>query len=168
MFDNDKCIAIIPARGGSKRVKDKNVSIVGGRPLIEHTINTAKESKLFSQIFVNSESEKIQEISRNCGVDIYHRPEELSTDSSSIITVLKSMIKDILIKDDTIVFLLLPTSPLRSSQDLLEMYESYMKEKNKAVVSVTRFDTPIQLAQFIKNGKLIPVFEKEYRSYRNL
>ncbi len=162
MFDNDKCIAIIPARGGSKRVKDKNVSIVGGRPLIEHTINTAKESKLFSQIFVNSESEKIQEISRNCGVDIYHRPEELSTDSSSIITVLKSMIKDILIKDDTIVFLLLPTSPLRSSQDLLEMYESYMKEKNKAVVSVTRFDTPIQLAQFIKNGKLIPVFEKEY------
>ena len=162
MFDSDKCIAIIPARGGSKRVKDKNISIVAGRPLIEHTINIAKEAKLFSQIFVNSESEKILNLSLSCGVNIYRRSKDLSTDGSSVIEVVQDMIKSIPIDDDAIIYILLPTSPLRTLQDLVNMHKEYIKKSNKTVVSVTRFDTPIQLAQFVKNGKLMPVFEEEY------
>ena len=106
MFDSDKCIAIIPARGGSKRVKDKNISIVAGRPLIEHTINIAKEAKLFSQIFVNSESEKILNLSLSCGVNIYRRSKDLSTDGSSVIEVVQDMIKSIPIDDDAIIYIL--------------------------------------------------------------
>ena len=64
--------------------------------------------------------------------------------------------------DNTIIYILLPTSPLRTPDDLVGMYKEYIKENNRAVVSVTKFDTPIQLAQFIKIGRLTPVFEKEY------
>ena len=136
MFDSDKCIAIIPARGGSKRVKDKNISIVAGRPLIEHTINIAKEAKLFSQIFVNSESEKILNLSLSCGVNIYRRSKDLSTDGSSVIEVVQDMIKSIPIDDDAIIYILLPTSPLRTLQDLVNMHKEYIKKSNKKLTVI--------------------------------
>jgi CMP-N,N'-diacetyllegionaminic acid synthase len=167
-MDIEKPIAIIPARGGSKRILRKNIAEIGGTPLIYYAIDVCLESNLFSQVYINSDDREILDIAKKYGVKAYLRPEKLAFDDVYIIDVLKEMINSLnLCHND--LGILLPTSPLRIPEDLIGAWNLY-KEKKHTVVSVCKYETPVQLSQFInEDGRLYPFFPEEYnkttRSY---
>ena len=103
-------LGIIPARGGSKGLKRKNIQNLCGKPLIEWSIEAAKESLLLDQFVVSTEDPEIEEISRNAGAEVIRRPVSLAVDSAICIDVMKHVLETI--NADTIV-LISPTSPIR-------------------------------------------------------
>lgn len=157
--------ALIPARGGSKRIKRKNLFVINGKPLLAYSIETAKNSRLFSRVFVNSDNDEILAEALKLGAEIYRRPEHLSNDSVFVIEVVQEMLESLSFRDETVVGIMLPTCPLRNEHDVIEAYELFKKKGGKVpVVSVSSYETPIQLSQFIgKNGRLEPVFPNDYK-----
>lgn len=125
-----KPLYIIPARGGSKGLPDKNIRQLGGKPLIEWSIRAAREASeiLGGTLMVSTDSERIADIVRSAGVNVpWLRPAELATDTaSSRAVILHAM--DMAVKDgiefDTVI-LLQPTSPLRTAQDILTAADIY-------------------------------------------
>ena len=88
-----KILAIIPARGGSKGIPDKNMRKIAGKPLIEYTINAAKSSKLIDKIIVSTDSKKIANFSKSKCVEVpFLRPNNLSKSNSSTIDVINHTI----------------------------------------------------------------------------
>lgn len=88
-----KFIAIIPARGNSKRLKDKNTLLLDGKPLIAYTIESAIKSKMFNEIIISSEDPKILKISRKYEVNTDKRPKHLSKDQTSTFDVVKNILE---------------------------------------------------------------------------
>ena len=121
MYNTKKILAIIPARGGSKGLPEKNIKPLFGKPLIGWTIEQARECKLIDEIFVSTDSEKIANTAKEFGVDVpFLRPSELANDSSSSMDVVEHVISHFENRNfffDYIV-LLEPTSPLRKKKDL--------------------------------------------------
>ena len=114
-------IAFIFARGGSKGIKNKNIIDFGDKPLIAHTIDMAKKSRLFKDIVVSTDSEMIRNISLSYGATVpFMRPNDLATDESSEILSWKHAISNY---DKTIdTFVSLPcTSPLRCYKTINKM-----------------------------------------------
>ena len=86
-------IAIIPARGGSKRIKNKNIKIFCGKPMISYSINEAKKTKLFDKIIVSTDSSKIKKISEKFGAEVpFVRPKNLSDDFTPTAYVSRSKV----------------------------------------------------------------------------
>lgn len=104
-------IGLIPARGGSKGVPNKNIKVIYGKPLIVWTIERAKSSRLLDKVIVSTDSEAIAEIARAAGAEILKRPDYLATDTASTQDVMVHALQNY--PADTLV-LLQPTSPCRS------------------------------------------------------
>lgn len=141
-------IAIIPARGGSKRLPGKNVKLLVEKPLIAWTIEATLESKVFDHIFVSTDCDKIAELSKSFGAEVpFLRPPEIATDTATtddVVTHLVEWFEDKYNREVTTVAILQPTSPLRNAQHIQEAFE-LMKDKNaKAVISVCELEYPIQ------------------------
>jgi len=122
-----KNIAIIPARLGSKRIPFKNILPLNGKALIGYTIETAIETELFDKIVVATESTIIAEISKKFGADIFYLNQELTKDDVFANEVVADVLRTLKGNDEEYdnVFLLQPTSPLRSSIDLEKAYNSF-------------------------------------------
>ncbi len=149
-----KRVAIIPARGGSKRIPNKNIRSFMGKPMILHTLKTCKDSNLFDKIHVSTDSLKIKEVVENFKIKIdFLRPKDLADDSTPIMPVLKYVLtkyKDMKIQFDQ-VWLILPCSPLISKEDLINAEKIYHSQKNKTkLMSVAKYPVPIEWA-FKKN-----------------
>lgn len=136
-------IAIIPARSGSKGLRDKNIRLLNGKPLIAYTIEAAIKSNMFSEIFVSTNSEKYAEIAIKYGADVpFLRSEELSSDTASSWAV----VSDALERYEKIdryfdsFALLQPTSPLRTQDDIVAGYQLLEQKNANAVVSVCEVD----------------------------
>lgn len=111
-------VAIIPARGGSKRIPHKNLIDFCGRPLIYWSIKQALDSKLIDRVYVSTEDEEIAQVAKDYGADIIKRPVELAQDNSTLEEMLAyTILHEELKWDDTIV-ILQPTSPLRLPNDI--------------------------------------------------
>ena len=115
-------LAVIPARGGSKGILNKNIRSFAGKPLIIHTIEAAKQSRHITKIVVSTDSKKIADVAKKYGADVpFLRPPEFSGDSSkvtdAIMHLCEKMRKEKAYKPDYIV-LLQPTSPLRTGADI--------------------------------------------------
>ena len=108
-------IAIIPARGGSKRIPNKNIVSLDGRPLIAYTIIEAKKSSYITRMIVSTDSKDIAEVSKQYGAEVMMRHKELAEDTTPTLDVLKYILKDI---DTDCIILLQPTSPLRKREDI--------------------------------------------------
>lgn len=135
MFGEKKVLAIIPARGGSKRLPQKNILDLNGKPLIAWTIESALESKYIDKVMVSTDNLEINKVSKEFGAEVpFIRPESLSTDHASSIDVIKHALSFYHNKFDYVV-LLQPTSPLRLFSDIDSAFELITKEV-KAVVSV--------------------------------
>lgn len=135
MINDKKVLAIIPARAGSKRVKDKNIRELGGKPLITWTIEAAKASQYIDHTFVSTDSEIIQSIAKEYGVDAEPlRPAELATDTASSVDV----VLDVLNRksDFDLIVLLQPTSPLRNHRHIDEAIELFVNKNANSVTSV--------------------------------
>lgn len=134
-----KRLCSICARGGSKGVLNKNTKIIGGLPLIAHSIYQAKKSGLFSNIAVSSDSEEILKVAQEYGADILiRRPVELSTDTAAKLPVIQHCMleseKAAGNKYDFVVDLDC-TSPLRSVQDIINSVELYEKSNAKNLIT---------------------------------
>ena len=128
-------LAIIPARKGSKRLKDKNKRLLCGKPMIEYTIEEAKKSKYIDNIIISTDDPYMNQMMIKYAVDIHWRPDKLAGDDVPTIDVIKDIVKDMDV--DTIV-LLQPTSPLRTADDIDRCIEAYMTGKFSSIVTVKK------------------------------
>jgi CMP-N,N'-diacetyllegionaminic acid synthase len=139
----DKILAIIPARSGSKGLKDKNIKNLNGKPMISYTIEAAFESGIFSKVVVSTDSQKYSEIAEEAGAEVPSlRPEKLATDDSTTTDVLLHVITEM---EQTFggydyFMLLQPTSPLRTAENIKEAYNLLKEKKANAIVSVCETD----------------------------
>ena len=137
MYRGKKVLAVIPARGGSKRLPNKNILSLKGKPLISWTIEEANKSKYIDKVIVSTDSQEITEISKEFNADVpFVRPEYLSNDSANSISVIKHAIEFYKNKYAYVV-LLQPTSPLRKVTDIDNSIE-LLNEHVQSVVSVVK------------------------------
>lgn len=141
-------IAIIPARGGSKRLPGKNVKLLANKPLIAWTIKAALESNVFDHVFVSTDSDEIAKVAKTFGAEVpFLRPVEIATDTATtndVVTHLVEWFEKEYIKEVTTVAILQPTSPLRNAQHIQEAFQVMKDKQAKAVVSVCELEHPIQ------------------------
>lgn len=131
---NKTFLAIIPARGGSKRLPRKNILDLCGKPLISWSIEAALKSKYISKVVVSSDDNEILTISKKYGAETINRPEYLANDTATTFDALEHTINS-LEKYDYIV-LLQPTSPLRNKKHIDEAIELLNEKDANAVISV--------------------------------
>ena len=136
-------VAVIPARGGSKGLKNKNIYPVAGKPLLAWTILQALASASIERVFVTTDDQTIAEVASEYGAEVIVRPPELSgdkaTSESAIIHAAGVIERDHHIPIDIIVFLQ-ATSPLRKPQDIDRAVELFLREGADSLISVTRAD----------------------------
>ena len=108
-------IGIIPARGGSKGIPGKNIKLLGEKPLIAYTIESALESNFLSKVILNSEDENILREGQKYPIENYRRPFQLSQDDTTSIAVIKEQLQNLLQEGENIdaICLLQPTTPFR-------------------------------------------------------
>lgn len=158
MFENKKILAIIPARGGSKGVPKKNIIEIFGKPLIQHSIECALNSKYIDKVIVSTEDIEIAEIAKKCGAYVpFLRIPELATDTSKTIDALVYTIKELEKLGEKFDYLVLlqPTTPLRKSYHIDEALENLMKSPYNDLVSVCEVkEHPILMRTLDKNNVL--------------
>ncbi len=140
-------IAIIPARGGSKRLPNKNILPFSGKPLITWTIEAALESKLFDMVLVSTDSQEIADIATHAGATVpFLRPAKLASDTATTNDVISHMVKWIEVHYRAVsrITLLQPTSPLRDANNIKEAMALYDMKNALAVISVCELEHPIQ------------------------
>ena len=138
MYKNKTFLAIIPARGGSKRLPRKNVLDLCGKPLIAWSIEAGLNSQYIDKLVVSSDDDEILATSENFGANTIKRPDELASDTATTFDAIKHTI-DNLESYDYIV-LLQPTSPLRTEKHIDEAIELLESKNADAVVSVCEMD----------------------------
>ncbi len=128
-----KILAVIPARSGSKSVKNKNIREINGIPMLAYSIIHAKESKLINRIILDTDSEEYAEIGRNYGAQTpYIRPAEYATDTATDLQVFKHCLTWLKENEDyvpDIVVQLRPTCPLRNPKDIDNMIEMLISDE---------------------------------------
>ena len=138
-----KNIAIIPARSGSKGLKDKNIKNLNGKPLMVYSIEAAQKSNLFDEIMVSTDSEHYAEIGVEYGANVpFLRSTELSSDEAGSWDVVRNVLKQYKEngKEFDTVCLLQPTSPLRTEVDILNAYKLLEENDAEAITSVCEVD----------------------------
>ncbi len=151
MFKSKKILAFIPARSGSKGLKDKNIKPLCGRELISYTICAALESGVFDRVVVSTDDENYAQISRRWGADVpFLRSPETSSDSASTLSALLETLEKIGQSYDAVA-ILQPTSPLRTARDIVNAAELFVTKDADSVVSVFKF--PHSLAWVGKLGE---------------
>jgi len=133
-----KTIAIIPARGGSKRIPEKNIQIFGGLPLLVHSIQYAiANSDIIDEVCVSTDDEAIKKIALQYGAKVIDRPEKLSGDLEPTVSALKHVLESIG-GDVENVILLQATNPLRPQNLLKEAFVVYQKGRYDSLFTVSR------------------------------
>tara|TARA_B110000444_G_scaffold146817_1_gene137253 strand:- start:8103 stop:8795 length:693 start_codon:yes stop_codon:yes gene_type:complete len=138
MYKNKTFLAVMPARGGSKRLPHKNLLDLCGKPLIAWSIDAGLQSKYIDKVVVSSDNKNILDIAAKFKADIIKRPKKLASDTATSFDVLKHAI-DNLESYDYIV-LLQPTSPLRNDRHIDEAIELMEKKNADAIISVCEMD----------------------------
>jgi CMP-N,N'-diacetyllegionaminic acid synthase len=166
MNKNKTFLAIIPARGGSKRLPRKNVLDLCGKPLITYSIEAGLKSKYIDKVMVTSDDEEILSISKEYGANTISRPEELASDIATTFDAVKHTIDNVE-KFDYIV-LLQPTSPLRSEKHLDEAIELLQQKNADAVVSVCEMDhSPLWCNTLPEDGSMKTFLKEELLNKRS-
>ncbi len=133
-----KNIAVIPARGGSKRLPDKNILLLGDIPLVAHSILYALENRAtIDEVYVSTNDARIAEIALQFGAKVIERPEELSGDDQPTVTTLQHALSFLEYPVDNVI-LLQPTNPLRPTTLLDEAYRVYKDGDFDSLMTVTR------------------------------
>lgn len=174
-------IAIIPARGGSKRLPNKNILDFCGNPLIIHSVNVALESSFIDQVIITTDSEKILRLisDKNYPEDkvvCLKRPSYLATDTASQVNVIEHVVDTLGEVNLGNIILLQPTSPLRTSLDINQSYKLFLENGSGSVVSFGELNHPTEYSttipdhgnvdEFIETLEILPKrsqdFEQEY------
>ncbi len=148
-------ICIIPARGGSKRIKMKNIKNFFGKPIVYYPIMEAKKSNLFENIFVSTDSELISGKVKKLGAKVpFLREKNISDDKTGTEKVIKEFLKKIQNSKIKYVFCIYPASPLLKSQDLKKAHQIFIKKRLDYLVSIAKFQSNPERSLIIKNNLL--------------
>lgn len=163
-------LAIIPARSGSKGLKDKNIKLLNGKPLIAYSIEAAEKSGIYSHILVSTDSEEYGKIAIKYGAEVpFYRSEENASDVASSWDVVKEVLRkytEMGVEFDTFT-LLQPTSPLRKTEDILNAYQIFKEKKATAVVSVCEMEhSPLWSNTLPKDNSLLGFLKSESNKQR--
>ena len=161
-------IAIIPARSGSKSLKNKNILDLCGKPVIAWSIEAALKSKCFERVIVSTDSKEYGQISLNYGAEVVYRSEEASSDTATTYDVLVELFKNVDLSMYDYFVLLQPTSPLRTEKHIkeaVELFETNYKEKN-TLVSVTKANKTSNLIREIDDSLSLKNYDVDYSKYR--
>lgn len=160
MKQTDIIVAIIPARGGSKRLPGKNIKLLNGQPMIAYAIKAAKNSKFKQRIIVSTDDRKIARLAKKYGAEApFIRPAKLATDKARSIDVLKHAVKFIetgINRKIDIIVLIQPTSPLVLPEDINQTIETLKTTQTNCCVTVTKMTQRPEWAYKIKNKRAIP------------
>ena len=163
-----KILTLIPARSGSKGIKDKNIKLLKGKPLIQYSIEQAKNSKYSTmmRIIVSTDSEKYSKISKNLGAEVpFLRPSEISQDLSADYQFVKHAL-DYLEKEENyipdIILQLRPTQPLRKVKDIDDCLDIFIQNRDKydSLRSIAKFEKSPYKMYSIEGKNLIPLFRE--------
>jgi len=163
MYGSKLNLAVIPARGGSKRVPRKNIRSVGGKPLIAYTIESALRSCHLDAVVVTSDDDEILEVATEYGAKCLLRPEKLAMDETPTIDTILHVIENFPGYDQ--VVLLQPTSPLRTNLDIDAALEYCSNHGASSCVSVCRSKySPSNMFEMFDNSRLQPYVKRDLLS----
>ena len=155
--------SIIPARGGSKGIKNKNIKTLLGKPLLYYTAKSSLGSKYISRSILSTDNKLIQQKGKDFGLEVlFKRPKNLSHDNSPGLPVIQHALRWLLDKENLkpdIVVILQPTSPLRETRHIDEAIELFLKTKTESLVSVVEVPhnfNPYSVMKLNKNRFLEP------------
>ena len=163
-------LAIIPARGGSKRIKNKNIKNFFKKPIISYPINEAIKSKIFDKIIVSTDSDKIRKISQKFGANVFFkRPKKLSGDKVSDKLVIKHAIEWVTkhIGKVRYVCVIYPTAALIKKKDLKKSFNTIKKKQWSFVFSAKKYTYPIQRSFLMNKNKSLKMMSKKYYNKRS-
>ena len=151
-------IAVIPARGGSKRIPGKNIKSFSGQPMIIWAIETAKSSNLFDHIIVSTDDEEIATIARTWGAEVpFMRPSDLADDFTATVPVIAHAAKTCISYGWEVDYIccIYPCAPLLQLDDLVSAFDLLKAENVDFAYPVTEYAHPIQRAmRRLNNGKM--------------
>ena len=157
MIDKHKILAITLARGGSKRIKRKNIVEIHGKLLLEYTTTEVKKSKYIDKYIISTEDKEIQQICTKLGVQFQDRPVELSKDTSTSAEAIKNVTNKY--PEYDIIVEVMNTNPLKNAYDIDNCIEKLIKTNSDSVVSVVRiWDNHPSRVKFIENDKLVDFY----------
>jgi CMP-N,N'-diacetyllegionaminic acid synthase len=160
-----KNLAIVPARSGSKGLKDKNTRLLCGKPLLAYSIEAALESMMFEEVMVSTDSIIYADIAVSYGAKVpFLRSLDESSDTASSWNVVKEVLSNYknMGKVFNTVTLLQPTSPLRTAQDIKNSFKVMQKNNARAVVSVCEVDhSPLWCSVLPENDSMDHFFPKD-------
>ncbi len=133
MTEKPRIIAMIPARRGSTRLKEKNLALLNGKPLISYAIQAAQEARVFERVVINSEDEVFAKIAQRYKAEFYKRPEQLGSSGTKSDDVIADFIRrnpcDILVWVN-------PTSPLQTGEEVAGVVKYFIDEKLDSLVTI--------------------------------
>ncbi len=163
-------IAVIPARGGSKRIPGKNIRSFCGRPIIEYSIAAAQESSVFDRIVVSTDCPQIAEVAKECGAEVpFTRPKELSDDFTSTAPVIAYAAEQLQLAGDPVEFIcgIYPTAPFLRVDDLRDGLATLRDSDAESVIPVTTYDFTIYRGVgILESGDLELLWPDMLRNWR--
>ncbi len=163
-------VAVIPARGGSKRIPRKNIKPFCGKPMIAWSITAAQESSCFDRIIVSTDDEEIAHVARECGAEIpFLRPADLSDDHTGTIPVVAHTTQWLRDRgtSPTLVCCIYATAPFMAAADLRTGLKLIQDTDASYVFSVTSYAFPIQRAVKIKANGRLDMYQPEHFDTRS-
>jgi N-acylneuraminate cytidylyltransferase len=152
-------IAIITARGGSKRIPKKNIKEFFGKPMLSYAINACRDSGIFSEIMVSTDSDEIAEVARNNGAEVpFMRSTKTADDYATTFDVVEEVLNNYKKENREYDFLccVYPCVPFLLGQTLQNAYNQLIESNNDALQPVCKFQAPVEWAMKIENGILVP------------
>jgi CMP-N,N'-diacetyllegionaminic acid synthase len=171
MIDNRKVLAVVPARGGSKGLPDKNLRILYGKPLVCWPISAAIENSFVDRTIVSTDDKKIAEVAASSGADVpFLRPTNIAGDKTSSMDVVLHALDELESKGDVFsyVIMLEPTSPMTVSDDidkaLLQLHSTRSIADSIVGVSLVEAAHPEYNTKLDKHGRIKPYKAKDFLS----
>lgn len=166
MIENKKVLAITLARGGSKRVPKKNISVIEGKPLIQYTIDEVKKSNLIDRYIISSDDDDVIHLATDLNCEIHKRSQKNSSDVATSASAIQEVLNDIRSDYDYVVEIMC-TNPLKTIEDIDGVIKKLHETGSDSVVSVVRvWDHHPSRIKFIKDDKLIDVYPEIPESRR--
>ncbi len=163
-------VAVIPARGGSKRIPGKNIRSFCGQPIIRYSVDAARESGVFDRIVVSTDDDRIAEVAQECGAEVpFRRPAELSDDFTTTIPVIRHAVNTLSTPEDPVesACCIYATAPFVTSSDIRAGFEKLQEHEGADfVLPVASYSFPIFRSVQL-HGDAIEVFFPEHEQTRS-